>query len=303
VSNILRTTNRLAEHAFYKLAAPAKERAWSRKTAPFWHRGARGLEFELYPGELIDYYIFTHGLFEKRFLFLIEQMFSDGRTALDIGANIGNHSLFFSRVFGAVHAFEPNPLTLERLNRNIARNDADNVVVHGIGLSEAPTQLHFLAHAGGNAGHSRFVDGPEDGSQELPVERGDDVVAQSKIIDVDFIKVDVEGHELAALRGLSRTIERDQPVVAFEFHSRDFPEGYFSAFQAALPGYAFFECVLRDRNANVVQKVSDYLRSGGLPTVTPMRLRHGRSYENILAVPSGFDTARFGGLLKDNGES
>ena len=87
-----------------------RARAWDcRSRAAFWHRGVKGLEFELQPGQHIDYYIYTSGAFEKRFLYLVDALLPEKRTALDVGANIGNHTLFFAGIFNTVHAFEPNP--------------------------------------------------------------------------------------------------------------------------------------------------------------------------------------------------
>ncbi|MEQ8179014.1 MAG: FkbM family methyltransferase [Amphiplicatus sp.] len=278
----------ILDHAWRKALIPFKKDAWNKAQQPFWHEGLRGLKFELYPGELIDYYIYTEGLFEKRFLLLIERLFKGASgAALDIGANIGNHTLFLSHVFGEVHAFEPNPAMIARLEANIAANEAPHIQVHSFGLSDSNEFLPFEEATNKNAGSSRFVRNAGNATKTLEVRRGDDVVKTLGLRKIDFMKVDVEGFEIAVLNGLAETIAAHQPAVAFEFHPKDFEPGYFDNFRKALPGYAFFECDLRAQSGGLVADAASFLKNGGLPRLTPLGDIVKTSYPNLLAFAAG----------------
>ena len=276
---------------------PLKRRRWRNSTAPFEHKAARGLVFELTPGQFIDYIIYTEGAYEKRFLHLVEALLPQRRIALDIGANIGNHALFFSRIFSSVHAFEPNPGVALRLRRNIAANKADNISVHEFGLSETCAELPFLCNANGNAGMGKFLEADAEGAATLTVRRGDEVVQANGLDAVDFIKIDVEGHEVAALKGLRNTIDKQRPVVAFEFHAADYPDGYFDAFRAALPGYRFYEC-LYNTSGGLARQAAWQLKSGGFPRLREITVIDKETYKNIIAAPNGFDDRRLEPFLE-----
>ncbi len=270
---------------------PLRNSLWARKKQEFWHRGVKGIQFELRPGQHVDYYIYLAGAYEKRFLYFIETLLPVARTVLDIGANIGNHALFFSKVFRQVHAFEPNPEVIARLKRNVARNAAANIQVHEIGLSDRNDRLPFVLEDKTNAGKGCFVETAADGAAFLSVRVGDEIVEQHGIGDIDLIKLDVEGHELHALRGLAKTIATHQPCVVFEFHPSEFPEGYFAEFEKALPGYLFYNCVFRPPARRGISKLVAYLENFGWPWVERMStasgLAPGKYYQNILGVPPG----------------
>lgn len=291
------TVSFLFEQIKNECLRPLKRRRWRNSAAPFEHVAARGLVFELTPGEFIDYVIYTEGAYEKRFLDLIEALLPRRRTALDIGANIGNHALFFSKIFSSVHAFEPNPQVIARLRRNIEANRAGNISVHEFGLSSECAVLPFRCNDDGNAGMGKFLDTDAAGAAKLEVRRGDAVVQDCNLDAIDFIKIDVEGHEISALKGLRETIEEHQPVVAFEFHAADHPEGYFDEFRAALPGYRFYECLYRTAGG-LARQAAWQLKSGGFPRLKEMTAVDKETYKNIIAAPGGFDDRHLAPFLE-----
>jgi protein-L-isoaspartate O-methyltransferase len=76
--------------------------------------------------------------YEQDLLRTLGQFAQRSSIVLDIGANIGNHVLYFALVRGStVYAFEPNPIAAEYLRTNIERNGAGDVRVHEVGLSDA----------------------------------------------------------------------------------------------------------------------------------------------------------------------
>ncbi|WP_298832117.1 FkbM family methyltransferase [uncultured Piscinibacter sp.] len=130
---------------------------------------------------------------------------------LDIGANIGNHALFFADHFAAVLAFEPNPRTYRLLALNAELRP--NIRCWNFGLSDAdgPARLAVTADNLGMAtlhgGAGAVVD------CELRRLDGLDLLDGQRVA---LIKIDVEGHEAAVLRGAATLLARDRPVVVFE---------------------------------------------------------------------------------------
>lgn len=169
----------------------------------------------------------SHGHYEREFLacveFLVEYLDIRDTTAVDVGANIGNHTLYLSRLFQTVLAFEPSPYLSLVLQANVIRNQRENVEVFSCGLADVEGIATVRELSTENIGmveldrtHS------EAGSSTIELRRGDDFLL-GKETRVGFVKVDVEGMELEVLQGMKRSLSRDKPLIAFE--SRNGKEG------------------------------------------------------------------------------
>lgn len=287
MNNIIQKTAFLAGHFFFrKILIPMRRRKWQTLHASFEHKAAKGLRFILKPGEYVDSYIYTEGIYERRFLRFIDQKLQSKRTMLDIGANIGNHSIYLSSSFEVIHAFDPNPEAVRRLQQNIAVNEIKNIVVHKVGLSEFKSTLPFMVSTDGNLGTSRILDQPTEQSILVETVRGDEYLLDLGINHIDFIKIDVEGFELDAMKGLVETIERHRPIVAFEYHAHDFNPGHFDEFRKILSGYVFVELVFAAANAGNLEKLAFNFSYRGTPKIIQIEDLEARTYENILAIPS-----------------
>ena len=143
-------------------------------------------------------------------------------TALDVGANIGNHSLWFSKYFKHVHAFEPNPRTFKVLSLNAEL--ANNISCHQVGLGDRPGVAHFQSTSS-NIGGSRVIASPTADSFTVRVETLDS--AADGIPDIGLIKIDVEGLEYEVFLGAAEVIKRHRPIILFEQfdHKLDGGEG------------------------------------------------------------------------------
>ncbi len=183
------------------------------------------------PGDHIGDYIFIDGMYERELLESIfdglllsmKEQFSSG-SCLDIGANIGNHTAYFSGRFNRVFAFEPNPIFCSVLRASLALNQIDNVDLFEVGLSDRETELTYYMRDG-SLGESKFLNGvdlPDEAepgrTMSLRVCRGDTILAKNNVTDLALIKIDVEGHELKALMGLRDTIRNNKPIILFESH-------------------------------------------------------------------------------------
>ena len=126
---------------------------------------------------------------------------------IDIGANIGHHTLFFSNLSHLVYAFEPYDYVREFLNKKLIYNNINNVIVNNFGLSNSNESLKFYAPTLTNTGTGSFVkDHAVDNNYYfnlLDVKIGDEYFASKHLEKIDFIKIDVEGFESNVLNGLS----------------------------------------------------------------------------------------------------
>lgn len=145
---------------------------------------------------------------------------SDG-LCLDIGANIGNHALFFAPHFAEVLAFEPNPRTFALLQVNATL--MPNVRCFNIGLSDAQGAAQ-LAVPADNIGMATLQPGANGDAVACRLQRLDDLpeLAGRRVA---LMKIDVEGHESAVLRGARALLLRDRPVVVFEQAAADIHDG------------------------------------------------------------------------------
>lgn len=138
---------------------------------------------------------------------------------LDIGANVGVHSLSFARIMRHVVAFEPNPEVFARLQQNIALNKDVTVTAHCVGLGDVTGVLRFYQPAYENKGTGTFdaTSAPlRYTAIDLPVARTDDFLARHGITDIDAVKIDVQGFEPNVLAGMVETLTASRPVIWME---------------------------------------------------------------------------------------
>lgn len=138
---------------------------------------------------------------------------------VDVGAHVGNHSLFMSKYVKHVHAFEPNPIVRDKLDTNIYMNNIENITVHPIGLGAANEVMPFYYNDGDHISSGSFkFDHDKDNSLtiDLKVRQGDEIFSEKKIERVDVIKIDVEGFERQVIDGLKQTIEKHRPLIIVE---------------------------------------------------------------------------------------
>lgn len=157
--------------------------------------------------------------YEKEEIDLLTGLLPAGGTLVDIGANIGLHSIKLSqRVDGLrVFGFEPVGASIATLRRNAARNGiGDRLSVQQIAISDHEGELRLTA--GFQMGNFVVPDGAKvaDAASETVPTKPLDSVIDALTDRIDLIKCDVEGHELSVLRGAVRTLERHRPQVFIE---------------------------------------------------------------------------------------
>lgn len=141
------------------------------------------------------------------------------KVSLDIGANIGAHTVYLSKYFQEVHAFEPQKRVFDLLSKNTAINNVQNAKLYNIALGNKEEILYlkkFDTEKNTNQGGIGIV-GAHNQS-----EAGEKI--NSKHLDsfgidkVGLIKIDVEGFEYQVLRGGYNTIKNSKPIIIIEIH-------------------------------------------------------------------------------------
>jgi FkbM family methyltransferase len=160
----------------------------------------------------------------------LESMVSAGDWVLDIGANIGHYTLRLSNLVGnegRVFAVEPIPLTFELLAANSALSPYRNVTLLNMAASnsnslarmEVPVEPSdgvpnfYLAHLGGDDQSTGPSAQPSPESWSIFTLAIDSLELPNR---VTFVKIDVEGHEVGVVQGMTRLIARDRPLIVTE---------------------------------------------------------------------------------------
>ncbi|MES3008135.1 MAG: FkbM family methyltransferase [Pseudomonadota bacterium] len=180
-----------------------------------------------YQGNLsnnIDFNIYYYGAFEKPLLYFLRDTMAnlnpEQPVFVDVGANIGQHSVFMAAHGSTVHSFEPFEKVRSRLQLQIDANKLHHVSVHPVGLSNENARLPFFAPTGRNEGIGSFDASTTSKGNvsigELELVKGDDYFTTHKIEFIDVMKIDVEGFEKPALHGLYGTLNKTRPVLVCE---------------------------------------------------------------------------------------
>ncbi len=129
---------------------------------------------------------------------------------LDVGSHIGSFSLLASTYTDAnIICIEPEPKNFELLRINIDQNNVKNAQLHNLAASNTSGSVQFCSN--GPSSHLSF-DGCTEASVSVPAATIDSL----NVGPIDFIKIDVEGHELATFAGMENVIKNWTPPIIFE---------------------------------------------------------------------------------------
>jgi len=186
-----------------------------------------GLRWELDLAEGIDLSIYCFGTFEPEIVGFASRVVRQNGTVIDIGANIGAHTLRFAELVGPhgkVFAFEPTDYAFSKLTRNIALNpdlvprihafqallaaSSDQAKPNGI-CSSWPLESTGTVHAV-HMGEAKSLQG-------ACVTTLDDVARQLVWKAIDLVKLDVDGNELFVLQGARTFLTENHPPILIEF--------------------------------------------------------------------------------------
>lgn len=185
-----------------------------------------GLLFRASTSSFLEWRVFFLARYEPEIAALLPALVRPGRTAVDVGAHAGIHTLRMARLAsrGLVVACEPNPAVFERLRGNVELNRLTNVRLHRVALLDTSGETALYVpdpRSASNEGAASLSSRGADGAEVLPVSVRtttlDELMDAEPGPGVDVIKIDVEGFEAAVLAGARTVLERDQPSLIFEY--------------------------------------------------------------------------------------
>ena len=167
-------------------------------------------DFVYFFNDTIAKEISIHGIYEKDEINILSKLVSKNDYVIDIGANIGNHSIRFSKIAKKVYSFEAHPKTFEILRFNCA--EYKNISVFKVGISDKKSNLYFKNIKTSNIGGKKL---DKNGTIKSQVNKLDNLIRLKK--KVKLIKIDVEGHEFNALLGMKATLASNDSLLLLEF--------------------------------------------------------------------------------------
>src|SRR5687768_3144499 len=202
---------------------------------------------------------------------LLRRLVNKNTVVLDIGANQGSYTCFLATIAKEVHAFEPERNNLKLLIQNT--HSLKNVNIHYTALSDKNgyTYLHLCPTDTGmhRLYPSKWCEGGK--IDEVHTWALDSYTRVSNIISnskISFIKIDIEGYEYHAIRGMTKLIKRDKPTIMMEWHPPTLEEAgtnpkEFYNFMKDKMGYTSLKHCLLDngnRTINTYEELDNYTR-------------------------------------------
>lgn len=219
-------------------------RAVSREILGYWFREVRGerfVEIKVF-GFRITIDLHDKGISRTLWLFgqreldhkwIMEKSLDQGSTVLDIGANIGYYLLMEDQILrgkGRIIAVEPVASNLELLRENAGRAAIKDITIVEGAVSNVPGPRPFyVAHESNlNTFHKHVLEARGNLDSEIMVSTYTLKELVHKYGDVDYLRMDIEGHEVEVLEGVAELygISNRMPKVIFETHPRTYRDGH-----------------------------------------------------------------------------
>lgn len=176
-----------------------------------------GVQFKLHIDDWIQENIYFVQDYECAELLFIQNTLKADDVFVDIGANIGVHSMMASEIIsdkGKVISFEASQHNFLRLQEHITLNQANNIEAHHLAVAECNKDITlFYNEEEGNKGMVSAYGKHKSHSEKIKAVALDSFLAQTKI---DFIKIDIEGGEFDALKGMKNILQTQNPVLLIE---------------------------------------------------------------------------------------
>lgn len=144
---------------------------------------------------------------------------NNARNIVDIGSAVGTFTSLFAKSSpcSKIFSFEPNPVSFGFQKNQIALNNfSDQVEMHNMGLADKQSIEKFSYENSKDGvlwGNFGIKDSTHIESSQIKIDKFDSIVPESS---VDLVKIDIEGYELKALRGMQNTILKDRPIILCE---------------------------------------------------------------------------------------
>jgi FkbM family methyltransferase len=213
--------HRLLRMALNVLCPPAKQEKAISIVVPF-----DGGLISIDTSSSIEYDLLFRGCHEPEIVNLIRATVRAGDVCLDIGANVGAHTLLLAQVSGPagrVIAVEPHPRLCDRLRQNVDLNRLTNVTIVPAAVcdSDGEIDLYGFAEDAFHQGSSSLMPDHETKTRlKARAIRGSTLQRECRIDSCQFLKIDVEGAEGVVLREFTELISKHRPVIICEYRKQ-----------------------------------------------------------------------------------
>jgi len=180
------------------------------------------------------------GVHEKRTTDLIKSELEEGMVVIDIGSNLGYYCLIEAQIVGnqgKVYALEPVPRNFEILSKNIIINGYKNIKSHCLAVSDKSGIADLFLTGASNWGSMIDLNSKNTSnymkSKMTQLNQGvikvkavsiDDFLEKETVHNVNLIRMDIEGHEINAIKGMEKTLKKSpSPLkLLIEVHNKLF---------------------------------------------------------------------------------
>ncbi|WP_199883821.1 FkbM family methyltransferase [Anaerosinus massiliensis] len=172
----------------------------------------------------LDKCIKQTGVFDPQSTNVVKNLVKKGDVVLDVGANIGYYSVLMSKLVGInerVISFELTQHYREVLQSNIEINNLNNCDIMDFGLSNG-NDICEISIGSSSATMHWADDSKPIKTEKIQLKRLDDIIEFQNINKIDFIKIDVDGHEPVFLEGAWQSIEKFKPVILLEVNHANY---------------------------------------------------------------------------------
>lgn len=194
-------------------------------------RTSEGFSMLASPHDYVSYTIYFFGSYDPEMTCLLKAHVPEDGVCWDVGTERGWFSLLMGRLVGPqgrVDAFEAFPPSHKKLQANVALNRFTWIRAYNLAVSDSVGRMHFvppseevtrqICSPSDNGGIGYLTQEPQHDSIEVPTTTLDQHAERNGLKRLDFIKMDIEGAEVAALRGAERTIRRFRPKLVVEYN-------------------------------------------------------------------------------------
>ena len=240
------------------------------------------LTIDLSLSEHMQRRIFWIGYYNREIVALLKRIVRPGMVVIDAGANIGEIALVTAKLVGPtglVLAFEPMNEIATKLERNISHNKLKQITVAKLGLSDAAGNAPIYRSCGQGDVHDEHhglgslygSHGRDELIQNIELTTLDAFLQENPVPRLDLIKIDIEGAELACLKGAKQTLTRYRPLLIVEIQEQT----------STLAGYRQIDILeYLQQLGYTFQTIG---RQGVLSMLSPDNLS---AYQNVLCTPT-----------------
>ncbi len=169
-----------------------------------------GIKFKFWVDSHQSYWLYKNYIMDWVEFNLIQKISREEDVIVDIGANIGVYSFWFSKCIndkGRIFSFEPDRKNLERFKYGFSLNHISSLSIHDIAISDKNGEAKFFS--GLDEQSSLFYESEKSAQQFTTVKTQtlDDFCKQNNLATINFLKIDVEGAEWFVLKGASELLQ------------------------------------------------------------------------------------------------